>query len=294
MRVERFSIGFPPKIFGYKWGETEYSVGALPLGGYVKISGMIDESLDTQHLQSEPQPHEFRSKPAWQRLIVMMGGILVNVFTGIIMFICIVYFLGTRYTPTSEVNKHGIYAYETAKDIGLKTGDKIIKINGKTFDNFDDVISPATLLESDSYYTVLRDGKEVRVDIPNDLIERLSYNRNNPQPFIQPLAPFLVQSVREGDFAEQAGLKAKDKIVAVNGQPIQYFHELRESLDAIADKYEEDIKESALTSAQITIEREGKKIELPVKVSQEGTIGIYIENILERKHIEYTLAEAID
>ena len=145
MRVEKYSIGFPPKIFGFNWGETEYSLGAIPLGGFVKISGMIDESFDTKHLKEEPKEYEFRAKPAWQRLIVMMGGIIVNIITGIMMFIAIIYIWGESYLPASEVQKYGIVAYELAEEIGLKTGDKIIEINGRPFERFNDVVSPATL-----------------------------------------------------------------------------------------------------------------------------------------------------
>src|SRR5690606_22669370 len=130
MRVEQFSIGFPPKIFGIKYGETEYSIGAIPLGGYVKITGMVDESLDTDRLNEEPQPYEFRSKPAWQRLIVMMGGIIVNVILGIIIFIALTFSYGDDYIPMEEVNKYGIVAYELGEEIGLKTGDKIVAVNG--------------------------------------------------------------------------------------------------------------------------------------------------------------------
>jgi regulator of sigma E protease len=108
MRVEQFSIGFPPKIFGFKYKGTVYSVGAIPLGGFVKISGMIDESLDLKSMQQEPQPYEFRAKPAWQRLIVMLGGIIVNVITGILIFIALTFYLGESYISIAEVNKRGV------------------------------------------------------------------------------------------------------------------------------------------------------------------------------------------
>src|SRR5688500_16753652 len=130
MRVEQFSIGFPPKIWSFTKGETEYAISAIPLGGYVKISGMIDESLDTNAMKQEPQPWEFRSKPAWQRLIVMLGGIIVNVIVGIIIFIGITYTFGDTYLLKDEINRlGGIDAGPVAKEIGLKTGDKIVKIN---------------------------------------------------------------------------------------------------------------------------------------------------------------------
>src|SRR4028118_673814 len=151
MRVEQYSIGFPPKLFGFKYGETEYSLGAVPLGGFVKISGMVDESLDTDKLSEEPKPWEFRSKPAWQRLIVMMGGIIVNVITGIFIFIAIIYFTGETYLPVSEA-KYGIVAYDLAKGIGLQSGDKIVKINGKNFKDFDEITSSKVFLGSNSYY----------------------------------------------------------------------------------------------------------------------------------------------
>ena len=132
MRVEQFSVGFPPKLFSFKKGETEYALSAIPLGGYVKISGMIDESLDTEAMKLPPQPWEFRAKPAWQRLIVMMGGIIVNIISGILIFIILAFYYGDKYVPASEA-RHGIIANGLAQEIGLKTGDQIVKINGKPF-----------------------------------------------------------------------------------------------------------------------------------------------------------------
>ena len=129
MRVEKYSIGFPPKIWGIKYGETEYSIGAIPLGGFVKIAGMVDESLDTDKMESQPEPWEFRSKPAWQRLIVMLGGIIVNVITGVVIFAMLKFSYGETFISKDEVNKHGIYAHALAEEIGLKTGGKIVKIH---------------------------------------------------------------------------------------------------------------------------------------------------------------------
>src|SRR6186713_338015 len=140
MRVEQFSIGFPPKIWSFRKGETEYAISAIPLGGYVKISGMIDESLDTEAMKQAPQPWEFRSKPAWQRLIVMLGGIVVNVIIGILIFIGITYAFGDTYILKDAVNKHGgFYVGKVGESIGLKTGDKIVKINGRDFEYLDEI-----------------------------------------------------------------------------------------------------------------------------------------------------------
>jgi regulator of sigma E protease len=159
MRVEQFSIGFPPKIWSFRKGETEYALSAIPLGGYVKISGMIDESLDTEAMKQPAQPWEFRAKPAWQRLIVMLGGIFVNVVVGVIIFIGLTYALGDTYTLKDEVNKHGGFDVgPIGESIGLKTGDKIIKINGQDFKYLEEIINLQTLLSTDGTYTVERNG----------------------------------------------------------------------------------------------------------------------------------------
>ena len=120
MRVEKYSIGFPPKIFGFKWGETEYSLGAIPLGGFVKISGMIDESMDKEQMKLPPQPYEFRSKPAWQRLIIMIGGVTVNILLAVAIYITMLTVWGEQYLPTTEANKYGIDCEPLALEMGLK------------------------------------------------------------------------------------------------------------------------------------------------------------------------------
>ena len=189
MRVEQFSIGFPPKIFGRKFGETEYTLGAIPLGGFVKISGMVDESLDKNQLAGPPQPWEFRSKPAWQRLIVMMGGIIVNVITGIIIYSAIVFTYGETYLPAREA-RYGIVAHDLAQQIGLQTGDKILEVNGKSLDKFSDITSPELLLGSNSQYTVERNGDILNIPVPNNLVDVLSSGKD--KLFVSPIAPFSV------------------------------------------------------------------------------------------------------
>src|SRR5688572_11887063 len=143
IRVEKFYLFFDAwgfKLFSFKRGDTEYGVGWLPLGGYVKISGMIDESMDKDQMAGPPQPWEFRSKPAWQRLIVMVAGVTMNVILGIIIFSFTLLAFKKDYLPNSEV-RNGIYAYKLGKEIGLQTGDKVIAINGKPFERFDDLLS---------------------------------------------------------------------------------------------------------------------------------------------------------
>src|SRR5688572_22423165 len=175
MRVEQFSIGFPPKIWSFKKGDTEYALSAIPLGGYVKISGMIDESLDTETMQQEPQAWEFRSKPAWQRLIVMLGGIFVNVVVGILIFIGVTFVFGDANILKDEVNKNGgFYVGEVGEKIGLRTGDKIIKLNGQDYMYMQDLARPQTLLSTNGSYTVDRDGKIIEIPIPVDFVQNFN------------------------------------------------------------------------------------------------------------------------
>ena len=282
MRVEKYSIGFPPKLFGVKVGETEYSLGALPLGGFVKISGMIDESLDTAQLKTEPKPWEFRAKPAWQRLIVMLGGIIVNVITGIIVFIFLVYLFGDKYYSINEVNKYGIYVNELGEEIGLKTGDKIIKINGQEFEYFNDVKNPNFLLESGSYYTINRDGKILDIQIPADFIERLSDNEGN-RDFVHWREPFLVDSVVDNSAADRGGLRSEDKILSIDGEPITYFHEFSDMLERKAGE----------TVNMLVKGENGTERNLEVDVNTDGTVGFYPKSLLIPSIHRYTFAESI-
>src|SRR5690348_10390584 len=184
MRVEQFSIGFPPKIWSFKKGETEYAISAVPLGGYVKISGMIDESLDMETMKQPPQPWEFRSKPAWQRLIVMLGGIFVNVIVGVIIFIGIAFVYGDVYIKKDVVNQQGgIMASNVAQSMGLKTGDKIVKLNGQDYDYMEQLGKPQTLFETGSY-TVERDGQLVEIPFPQKFIELVQTAREKEGYFI--------------------------------------------------------------------------------------------------------------
>lgn len=279
MRVEKYSIGFPPKIWGKKFGETEYSIGAIPLGGFVKITGMVDESLDTRHLNEEPEPWEFRAKPAWQRLIVMLGGIIVNVITGVIIFIAIAYASGQDYLTKEEFNKHGIVAYDLGQQLGLQTGDRIINVNGKDYSRYSDLKSTDILLGEDGYYTVLRGGQEVRVDIPNDLMDKLS---DKDAKFFQPRMPFKVGEIMEGTPAAQGGLQEDDRFLSIEGEPITYFDEFKDVLDRSKGK-----------QVVARVERTGAQQDLQMRVSDEGTLGFAVVPYLDYSHEDYGLAESI-
>ncbi len=213
-------------LFKYKKGDTEYGIGWFPLGGYVKIAGMVDESMDKEQMKQPPQDWEFRAKPAWQRLIVMLGGIIVNLVTGILIFIGLTYFLGDTYIPKNFVNQHGgIEALELGKQIGFQTGDKIVKINGKDFVDFQDVVKPDVLLSQNSYYTVVRGNQEVDIAIPSDFIE--NFNRKEAAgSFLVPRIPAVVGRVSKGSIADRVGLKPNDQFLSIDGQAVQYQDEV--------------------------------------------------------------------
>lgn len=237
IRVEKFYLFFDflfPmanvlnfSLLKYKKGDTEFGIGWFPLGGYVKIAGMVDESMDKEQMKTPPQPWEFRSKPAWQRLIVMLGGIIVNVIVGILIFIGMTYWLGDHYIKNDYVNAHGgVQAMELAEQIGIKTGDKFVKINGKEFTYFDDVAKPDVLLSHNSSYTVLRDGKEVEIPIPTDFIENFD-KRDALIRFVIPRRLPLIDEVTPNTIADRIDLRKGDLIVGANNKPVTYYDELR-------------------------------------------------------------------
>lgn len=281
MRVEKFSIGFPPKIIGFQWGETEYSIGAIPLGGFVKISGMVDESMDTEQMSSEPQPWEFRSKPAWQRLIVMLGGIIVNVITGVLIFIVLVYQKGETYYSQEQVIAHGIVAYDIGKQIGFEDGDKVLDINGEPYKSISDLSGGEALLSTDGYYTVDRNGEILRIAIPRGFINSFS-NEKSMSNFISIRMPFEILEVEKDSEAERVGLQSGDRFVAVNGQPIKYFDELKQIL-----------ADATSTKIPITIYREGKEIDKTILVSENGTLGFAIKSLLEPVSMKFGFAESV-
>jgi len=281
MRVEKFSIGFPPKIAGFQWGETEYSIGAIPLGGFVKISGMVDESMDTAQLASEPQPWEFRAKPAWQRLIVMLGGVIVNVITGIIIFVTLVYSNGETYFSRDQVIENGIVAYEYGEAIGLKTGDKVLDVNGQPYQSIGELSSGSALLSENGYYTVDRQGEKIKVEIPKGFIN--SFNSEEAfSKFIAVRFPFEVGSVEPGTGAEKMGIAAGDQIIAVNGLPITYFDEMQTAL--------QQVKNQSVS----LVRRRGAQVDtLNVPVSADARIGIAVNPLLEPVRREYGFMESL-
>ena len=183
IRVDKFYLFFDAwgfKFFKFKRGDTEFGIGWLPLGGYCKISGMIDESMDKEQMKKPPQPWEFRSKPAWQRLIVMVAGVVMNLIMGIIIFTGVIMHYEKEYLPNSSV-ENGIYAYSAGREIGFQTGDKILKINGKEVERFKDVVTANVLMGS--VITVDRNGKTMDITVPDTMYR--NYNKSVRDFFIE-------------------------------------------------------------------------------------------------------------
>lgn len=230
MRVERFSVGFPPTLFGRRYGDTEYVVGATPLGGYVKISGMIDESLDTDHVESEPEPWEFRAKPVWQRIIVISAGVVFNVILAVFIFAGIQWLEGDTYIPAQNVEQVYVQEGTVAYDMGLRTGDRILEVNGKAFERFDQ-IGPSSLVAADTLtVTVERDGERTRLVGPPDIISRLSRAQNNDQQFGLGYLPPLIGAVQKDSPADSVGLRAGDRILAMEGDTVRFWQQMVEVL----------------------------------------------------------------
>lgn len=281
MKVEKFSIGFPPKIIGFKWGETEYSIGAIPLGGFVKIAGMVDESMDTEQLSAEPQPWEFRSKPAWQRLVVMMGGIVINVVTGILIFVFLVYDRGETYYSRDQVIENGIVAYDIGEQIGFQDGDKVLDINGSNYESINDLSSGDALLSSNGYYTVDRNGEIIKIEIPRGFIDSFS-KEESMSNFIGIRTPFEILEISPDGPASAIGLEPGDKIVAINGQKIQYFDELQDLLENHSSQ-----------EVSMAVLRGDGTLQKSVQVRDDGTIGIAVNPLLEPVRKKYTFVQAI-
>jgi len=277
MRVEQFSIGFPPKLWSFKKGETEYAISAIPLGGYVKISGMIDESLDSEAMKQPPQPWEFRSKPAWQRLIVMLGGIIVNVIVGILIFIGLTYFMGDTFIKKDEINKAGGFLVGPVfEKIGLKTGDKIVKINGNEFKYLQDILNMEALLSTNGSYTVDRNGEMIDIPIPADFIENFSSSKTTPGQFLGLRMEPVIAAIQPGTVAERIGLKVDDRIVSINGVPVQYKDQVDNEVQAMIRDSVANQKSDTLA---LDIQRGGETLHLTSDFKGQKMIGIAVNGV---------------
>jgi regulator of sigma E protease len=260
-RVEKFYLFFDPwfSLWKHKRGDTEYGIGWLPLGGYVKISGMVDESMDKAQMALPPQPWEFRSKPAWQRLIIMLGGVTVNLLLGMLIYIGVLFTWGREYLPLENL-QYGIYPSPLMAEQGLRGGDRIIGVEGRKPQTLEEVYQ-AILVEEARTLTVLRDGHEHTVALSSN-VQDLILDRND-QDLLMPAVPFVLDSVLPGGGAAVAGFRKGDRIVAVNGAPAAFFQDFRAGMDTLKGQ-----------RVQLGVERAGAYLTLPVEVSAEGMIGV--------------------
>jgi regulator of sigma E protease len=285
-RVEKFYLFFNPwfSLFKKKIGQTEYGIGWIPLGGYVKISGMIDESMDKEQMQAPAQPWEFRSKPAWQRLIIMLGGVTVNVLLAFTIFIMIMWVWGDRYIPVSDL-KYGLYADTLGRKIGMQDGDNIIAIAGKPVKKVGSIGSDIILNQATSL-TVLRNGKRVELAIPPGFISQLSKNRLNG--FCTPQYPEIIDSVPSAVKVLQGNVRKGDTLIALDGHPIRYITDMGKdtSLNYILQA----------KSERMTFRRGHDTVQAVVARQEKSGTGIRYkspEDILGYVQINYTLLQAV-
>lgn len=287
-RVEKFYLFFDPwfSLFKYKKGDTEYGIGWIPFGGYVKISGMIDESMDTEQLKQPAQPYEFRSKPAWQRLLIMVGGVTMNVILALIIYIGISYHWGDNYIATEDA-KYGFVYNDLAQEIGFKNGDQIVDIGGEKVEDSYQVLAPIIINQA-KYATVLRDGEQIRIDIPEEAMPRLLNDEGHGFAVVR--SPFVIEEVADGLAAQQAGFQKGDSLIGINGNAMTFVDQFQEVFRANAGKSVviDVVRDSAGTKQIVT---------LPVEVAEGGTvIGVYvahITNFLPLRTHTYTFLEAI-
>ncbi|HRG82989.1 MAG TPA: RIP metalloprotease RseP [Chitinophagaceae bacterium] len=261
-RVEKFFLFFDPwfALVKKKVGDTVYGIGWLPLGGYVKISGMIDESMDKEAMKEPPKEWEFRSKPAWQRLIVMMGGIIMNVIVAFVIYAFILMIWGEKKIPTASM-KYGIHvADSTIYKMGLRNGDKILEIDGKEVTDYEKLRRRLLL---GSTVTVDRNGQRVNLSLDEDLIGQLVENRSKDATgFVEVRKPAIAFLVPDTTRAYKAGLRKNDQLVGLDSIRFQFYDELQNELLKLKNK-----------TSLLTVIRDGKEVSFPVQVSQEGKIG---------------------
>ncbi|PCJ83658.1 MAG: RIP metalloprotease RseP [Flavobacteriales bacterium] len=260
-RVEKFYLFFNPwfSLFKFKRGETEYGIGWLPLGGYVKIAGMIDESMDKEQLKKEPEPWEFRAKPTWQRLIVMVGGVTVNLILGLAIYAMVLFTWGKTYLPVSNA-KYGVVCDSLMLAQGFQDGDMILKVGSVVPETFNQ-ISREILIEEAREVTISRNGEEQIVSLPEDIDQQLL--ENNKRALFAPQVPFVIDSILPNKNAAQSDLQTGDRVVGINDVETPYFHHFRNEIQ----KYRGE-------RIALLVERENERKIIETEVDNEGMIGV--------------------
>lgn len=281
-RVEKFYLFFNPwfSLFKVKRGETEFGVGWLPLGGYVKISGMIDESMDTEQMKKPPQPWEFRSKPAWQRLLIMLGGVLVNFVLALVIYASVLFLWGEQYLPTENA-RYGITVDSLGYEIGLRNGDRILSVDNKKVENFLQ-IAPTIVLDKAKTIQVDREGEVLDIYVSEDVYPQILKGTT----LFSLRFPFVIDDFTKTSAGREAGIQKGDRIKLLNGEQSEFFHEFRNRLMEFKNQ-----------DVVVTVERSGELVDIPVTVPQEGLLGIVpvleLKEFFELKQLHYSFFQAI-
>lgn len=284
-RVEKFFLFFDPwfSLFSFKKGETEYGIGWLPLGGYVKISGMIDESFDKEQLKQPPKPYEFRSKKAWQRLLIMTGGVIFNFILALIIYVLVLYAWGETYLPTANV-KYGIETDSTGHAIGLKNGDKIVTVDNQHIENFMQII-PDILLNDRKSIQVERNGEIINIPIPPEYIPKLLKGKG----YIDvrtPFSPFVISKFGKESPARTAGVLEGDELTGIADSTFEYY-----------DEFQNYLLQNRNKTVILNILRQNEKLDIPVVITEAGMLGVVsnrsYSQFFELKTVKYGLLQSI-
>lgn len=292
MRVESFALFFGPKLFGVKRGETEWRFNIIPLGGYVKISGMMDEHMDTEQLAEKPKPWEFRSKPTWQRLIVMLGGIIMNIILGCLIFIGVKYSMGENKIPNKNVQEYGIFVRDSsaAADLGFRTGDIPITYMGDSITWFSDASDPNNLVDRGKYFEVKRNGSLERIDIPDNYLNEFIDKKERALFEPDGLPVLLVyDTTAEKGYKEGVpvngflgGLRDKDRIIMIDSIPMNRWSSVSNFL-----------KDKPNQEFDFIILRDEKEVRLSISSDSSSKFGIVMDSEPFFVHVDYSFAEAI-
>lgn len=281
-RVEKFYLFFDPwfSLFKKKIGDTEYGIGWLPLGGYCKISGMVDESMDKEQMAEPAKPWEYRSKPAWQRLLIIIGGVMMNFLLAIIIYIGITFTWGDRYVKTSDVKDGFAYSVQ-AQELGFRNGDKIISVDGQPVESYTQIQS-AIILSDRREVVVDRAGEKLTITVPDESVKTIL----NTPGLVTLRIPFVISEVDATGSAKRAGLVAGDSLVAIDSVQMVYF-----------DQFQESFANHSGDTVQMTFVRSGQQITTPITISEDAKIGVAVQADLSRSYkvstADYTLMQAI-
>lgn len=280
-RVEKFFLFFDVKfaLFKKKIGETVYGIGWLPLGGYVKISGMIDESMDKEQMAQEPKEWEFRSKPAWQRLIIMLGGVTVNLVLGFLIYMMIIFVWGTAFIGPEQMPE-GFAVNDSFKEYGFQDGDRILKLNGEEFQNSLDINKYLFMRDVNSITVLHQDGEEQTIDIPEDIGTQM-WDAGIMQPFV-PIQHPVLDTVVADMAAGKAGLQKGDSIISLNNEEIGYWHDVA---PIATNNKEKEI--------EVVFKRDGKILSKKLTPDDDGKLGIAPLSDIKIERKKYGFSESI-